>query len=69
MRSPSAIASAWSWVTYIGGDAEAAQQLIDLEPQRIAQLGIERGERLVQQQGARLHGQRARQRHALALAA
>ena len=51
------------------GDAEAAQQLVDLEPQRIAQLGVERGQRLVEQQGARLHGERARQRHALALAA
>ena len=51
------------------GDAEAAQQLVDLEAQRIAQLGIERGQRLVEQQGAGLHRERARERHALALPA
>ena len=38
-------------------------------PQVLAHLGVERTERLVEQQHLRVDGQRARQRHALALAA
>ena len=51
------------------GDAERAQQPIELAAQPIAQRGVERGQRLVEQQDARPDRHRARQRHALALAA
>src|SRR3954453_6324537 len=43
---------------------QAAQPL----PQLLAHLGVERAERLVEQQDARLDGERARQRDTLALA-
>ena len=44
---------------------QAAQPLAQLG----AHLGVERAERLVEQQHARLDGERARERHPLALAA
>ncbi|MNN09825.1 hypothetical protein D3C81_1227290 [compost metagenome] len=50
------------------GDMEAAQQLVDVRAQGVAQLGVERGQRFIEQQHARLHGDGARQGHALALA-
>ena len=49
--------------------SQPAQQLGQLVAQRFLELGVERGQRLVQQQHARAHGHRARQCHALALAA
>ena len=44
-------------------------QVAQPAPQLLADLGIERAERLVEQQDARLDGERAGKRHALALAA
>ena len=52
-----------------GGDAERALQLAQLEAGLEAQLGVEVGERLVEQEQARLANDRARQRDALLLAA
>ncbi len=49
--------------------AQLAVQLRDLGAHRVAQLGIEVGQGLVQQEHRRLAHQRAPQRHALALAA
>ena len=51
------------------GDAERAQQPVELAAQPLAQGGVERGQRLVEQQHARPRRDRARQRDALALAA
>ena len=50
-------------------DAEPPLQLLQLELHLLAQLAVERAERLVAQQHARLDHQRARERHALLLAA
>ena len=51
------------------GEAERALQGLQLALHRLAQLQVERAERLVEQQHLRAQDQRARQRHALALAA
>jgi len=51
------------------GDAEAALQPGDLDAHLLAQLEVEVGERLVEQQHRRPDDQRPGQRHALALAA
>ncbi len=51
------------------GDADGALQALELELHRLAQLLVEGGERLVEQQHLRLERQRARQGDALALAA
>ena len=51
------------------GDAERAQQRVDLQAQRVAQLGIQRRQRLVEQQRARPDGDGAGQCHALPLTA
>ena len=51
------------------GEAHAPLQVLELDAHALAQLGIEIGERLVEQQDRRLDNQRARQRHALLLAA
>ncbi len=51
------------------GDAELALQPLELVPQVLAQLGVEVGQRLVEQQQRRLDDQRAGQREALLLAA
>ena len=51
------------------GEAELALQLADLDPHLLAQLGVEVGERLVEQQHVGPDGERAGQRHALLLAA
>ena len=52
-----------------GGEAELALQPLELEAHALAQLGVEIGQRLVEQQELRLHHERARQRQALLLAA
>jgi hypothetical protein len=52
-----------------GGVAGAVVDLAQPAAQFLAHLGVERAERLVEQQHARLDRQRAGQRHALALAA
>ena len=51
------------------GDADPALDRLQLDLHLLAQLEVERAQRLVQQQHARPVDQRARQRHALALAA
>ena len=51
------------------GEAELLLQAHQLEARALAQLAVEGGERLVEQQQFRLLDQRAGERHALALAA
>ncbi len=51
------------------GDAELALQPLELVAQRLAQLGVEVGQRLVEQQQRRLDDERPGQREALLLAA
>jgi hypothetical protein len=51
------------------GDVDLVVQPPQPAPQLLAHLGVERAERLVEQQHLRLDRQRAGQRHALALAA
>ena len=51
------------------GDVQFVVQAAQPATQLLAHLGVERAERLVEQQHARLDGERARQRNALALAA
>ena len=50
-------------------DRERAQQPVDVDAQLLAQLRIKGRERLIEQQDARPHRERASERHALALAA
>ena len=69
MRSAIVIASSWSWVTMTKVSPSLLLQLHQLELGLLAQLPVERRQRLVEQQHARPLDQRARQRHALALAA
>ena len=52
-----------------GARARRAQDAGDLGAERVAQPGVERGERLVEQHDLGIGGQRAGERHALALAA
>ena len=49
--------------------AQSSEQRVDLDAQHVAQLGVERGQRLVEQQHARLGRERAGQGHALLLPA
>ena len=51
------------------GDPDAPLEPADLDAQPLAHLGVEVGERLVQQEHAWLHDERARQRYALLLTA
>ena len=69
MRSETAIASAWSCVTYTTVSAEALLQVADLLAHLPAQPRVEIGQRLVEQQHRGLEHQRARDRDALLLAA
>ena len=69
MRSDSAIASSWSWVTRIVVVPTRALDLAQLDLHLLAQLGVEIGQRLVEQQHVRPDHERAGQRHALLLAA
>ena len=52
-----------------GGEIEFALQPLELGAHAVAQLGVEIGERLVEQEKLRLHHQRAREREPLLLAA
>ena len=68
-RSETSSASSWSWVTNSGGHVHLVVQPAQPVPQLLAHLGVERAERLVQQQHPRLGRQRPGQRHPLPLAA
>ena len=68
-RSATANASSWSCVTNSAVTSEPAQRGAQLVARALAQRRIEVGQRLVEQQHARLDHQRARQRDALLLAA
>ena len=68
MRSESAIASLWSR-NVNGGDADLLLDAADLRAHRDAQLGVQVGERLVEEQNARLNDERAGERHTLLLTA
>ena len=63
------IASSWSWVTKIVVMPSRCCSFLQLGPRLHAQLGVEIGQRLVEQQHLRLDRERARDRHALLLAA
>ena len=52
-----------------GGDAQTREQCVDFQAQGVAQLGVERGQRFVEQERPRTHGQRAGKGHALPLTA
>ena len=69
MRSAISIASCWSCVTITVVTRKRRLQVLDLGAQLLAHLGVERRQRLVEQQHRRLRRQRARERHALLLAA
>ena len=69
MVSATSIASSWSWVTNTVVTWVSSCSRRSHDPQLLAHPRIERAERLVEQQHLRLHGQRAGERHALALAA
>ena len=68
-RSDIVSASSWSWVTYTNVMPTSSLQRGQVVLQLLAQLGVERAERLVEQQHRRLQDQRPGQRHALLLAA
>ena len=69
MTSPTAKASSWSCVTSSAVVPLSFRIAAHLLRQAFAQVDVQAGEGLVQQQQARLRRQRARQRHALLLAA
>ena len=68
-RSATVSASSWSWVTMTVVRSELALQLADFDAHLLAQLGVEIGQRLVEQQHVGPKNQRTGQRHALLLAA
>ena len=69
MRSASARASSWPWVTKSVVILEALLQVADLLAQALAQVLVEAGEGLVEEQDLRLEHERAGERDALLLAA
>ena len=69
MRSAMRIASSGSCVTIDAGHPALAQHMQRVLAHLVAQAAVEAGERLVHQQHARARRHRARQRHALLLAA
>ena len=69
MRSEIDSASSWSWVTNTVVMPSSRWICADLLAQADADLGVERRQRLVEQQHARARRQRAGQRDALLLAA
>ena len=68
-RSPTVSASVWSWVTNSAGVRVRAQDVDDVGAQPRAQVGVEAGERLVEQHQPRLRRQGPGQGDALALTA
>ena len=69
IRSAMAIASSWSWVTNRKVVLDLALDILEEELHLLAQLDIEGGQRLVEQDEARLADDGPGQRHALALPA
>ena len=69
MRSDIAIASLWSCVTHSADSCMRHDQLAQPGARLLAQLGVEVGQRLVEQDHRRVVDQRARERDALLLAA
>ena len=69
MRSLMVSASSWSWVTKTKVVPQALLQVLHLHLHLLAQLQVEGGHRLVEQQHLRLEHDRPRQRHALLLPA
>ena len=69
MRLATVIASSWSWVTMTKVVAGALLNAHQLELGLLAQLLVERAERLVEQHDLRLLGDGAGERDALLLAA
>ena len=63
------IASSWSCVTWMNVIPTSCWIALQLELHLLAQLEVERAERLVEQEHARLVDERARERDALLLAA
>ena len=68
-RSDIENASSWSWVTYTNVMPTRAAASLSCRLQLLAQLQVERAQRLVEQQHLRVLDQRPRQRDALLLAA
>ena len=68
-RSLIVSASSWSCVTNTNVMPRFCLQRLQLDLQVLAQAGVERAERLVEQQHARAQHERARERDALLLAA
>ena len=66
-RSARTVASVWSCVTKIAGTADSRRKGAQFLAQRVARAGIQRGERLVEQEDLGLHHQRASQSGALLL--
>ena len=69
MRSESTSASSWSCVTKSAVRPEPPLQPLHLELHLLAQLAVERAERLVEEQQTRIEDDRSRERDALLLAA
>ena len=69
MRSDMVSASSWSWVTKMKVMPVSMLQPLQLDLHLLAQLEVERRQRLVEQQHLRPVRQRAGERHALLLAA
>ena len=69
MRSATVIASSWSWVTITKVSPSRRCSSISSNWVSSRSLLVERRQRLVEQQHVRALGERAGQRHALALAA
>ena len=62
-------ASSWSCVTKMNVMPDVALQALELDLHLLAELEVERTQRLVEQQHLRFDDERARERHPLALAA
>ena len=69
IRSLIVSASLWSWVTKMNVIPSSCLERLELDLEVLAQLRVERAQRLVEQQHARSQHQRARERDALLLSA
>ncbi len=68
-RSPSVKASVWSCVTYTAVSPSSSNSAAEVLEQAVAKPAVERAERLVEEEHARLGRERAGERDALLLAA